>query len=277
MSETNDQLLTEVRGRALHVTFNRPEARNAMTFAMYQGLADACARVDADPDLRVLVLRGAGGRAFVAGTDIAQFRGFTGADGVEYEKTIDEILGALAAVQKPVVAIIDGHCVGGGLGIAACADIRVASERASFSVPIAKTLGNTLSVNTLRRLVRAFGEPRTASMLLMARRVDAQEALLSGFVTEVAEDLDEAAERVVEQVAGGAPLTQWSIKENLRRLNAAGGEVDDSDVVSTVYGSEDFAGAVEAFLTKGTREWTGTRSEERRVGKECRSRWSPYH
>jgi enoyl-CoA hydratase/carnithine racemase len=213
--------------------------------------------VDADPDLRVLVLRGAGGRAFVAGTDIAQFRGFTGADGVEYEKTIDEILGALAAVQKPVVAIIDGHCVGGGLGIAACADIRVASERASFSVPIAKTLGNTLSVNTLRRLVRAFGEPRTASMLLMARRVDAQEALLSGFLTEVADDLDAAAERVVEQVAGGAPLTQWSIKENLRRLNA-GAEVDDSDVVSTVYGSEDFAGAVEAFLTKDTREWTGT-------------------
>jgi enoyl-CoA hydratase/carnithine racemase len=239
------------------VTFNRPDARNAMTFAMYQGLADACARVDADPDLRVLVLRGAGGRAFVAGTDIAQFRGFTGADGVEYEKTIDEILGALAAVQKPVVAIIDGHCVGGGLGIAACADIRVASERASFSVPIAKTLGNTLSVNTLRRLVRAFGEPRTASMLLMARRVDAQEALLSGFLTEVADDLDAAAERVVEQVAGGAPLTQWSIKENLRRLNA-GAEVDDSDVVSTVYGSEDFAGAVEAFLTKDTREWTGT-------------------
>jgi enoyl-CoA hydratase/carnithine racemase len=257
MSETNDQLLTEVRGRALHVTFNRPDARNAMTFAMYQGLADACARVDADPDLRVLVLRGAGGRAFVAGTDIAQFRGFTGADGVEYEKTIDEILGALAAVQKPVVAIIDGHCVGGGLGIAACADIRVASERASFSVPIAKTLGNTLSVNTLRRLVRAFGEPRTASMLLMARRVDAQEALLSGFLSEVADDLDAAAERVVEQVAGGAPLTQWSIKENLRRLNA-GAEVDDSDVVSTVYGSEDFAGAVEAFLTKDTREWTGT-------------------
>lgn len=253
-----DQLLTEVRGRALHVTFNRPEARNAMTFAMYQGLADACARVDADPDLRVLVLRGAGGRAFVAGTDIAQFRGFTGADGVEYEKTIDEILGALAAVQKPVVAIIDGHCVGGGLGIASCADIRIASERASFSVPIAKTLGNTLSVNTLRRLVRAFGEPRTTSMLLMARRVDAQEALLSGFLTEVAQDLDEAAERVIEQVASGAPLTQWSIKENLRRLNAAGGEVDDSDVVSTVYGSEDFAGAVEAFLTKGSREWTGT-------------------
>jgi len=251
-----EQLLTEVRGRALHVTFNRPEARNAMTFEMYQGLADACERVDADPALRVLVLRGAGGRAFVAGTDIAQFRGFTGQDGIEYEQRIDAVLDALAAVTRPVIAVIDGHCVGGGLGIASCTDVRVASERASFSVPIAKTLGNTLSANTLRRLVRAFGEPRAASMLLTARRVDAQEALLSGFLTEVAEDLDEAADRVVEQVAGGAPLTQWSIKENLRRLQA-GGEVDDSDVVSTVYGSEDFAAAVEAFLSKTPMEWRG--------------------
>lgn len=254
--EAREQLLTEVRGRALHVTFNRPEARNAMTFAMYRGLADACARVDADPDLCALVLRGAGGRAFVAGTDIAQFRGFTGEDGVAYEQTIDEILGTLAAVQKPVIAVIDGHCVGGGLGIACCADIRIASDRASFSVPIAKTLGNTLSANTLRRMVRAFGEPRTASMLLLARRIDAQEARESGFLTEVAADLDEAAERIVDQVVSGAPLTQWSIKENLRRLQA-GGEVDDSDVVSTVYGSDDFAGAVDAFLTKGSWEWMG--------------------
>ena len=251
-----DHLLTEVRGAALHVTFNRPEARNAMTFEMYQGLAEACERVDADPSLRVLVLRGAGGRAFVAGTDIAQFRGFTGEDGVEYEKKIDAVLGALAAVNKPVIAVIDGHCVGGGLGIASCADVRVASPSASFSVPIAKTLGNTLSVNTLRRLVRAFGEPRAASMLLTARRVDAQEALLSGFLMEIAEDLDEAADRVIDRVAGGAPLTQWSIKENLRRLNA-GGEVDDSDVVSAVYGSEDFATAVEAFLSKTPMEWQG--------------------
>src|SRR5699024_3984482 len=113
-----EQLLTEVRGRALHVTFNRPEARNAMTFEMYQGLADACERVDADPALRVLVLRGAGGRVFVAGTDIAQFRGFTGQDGIEYEQRIDAVLDALAAVTKPVIAGIDGHCVGGGPGIA---------------------------------------------------------------------------------------------------------------------------------------------------------------
>jgi enoyl-CoA hydratase/carnithine racemase len=252
----SDDVLTEVVGHTLRVTFNRPEARNAMTFEMYQKLAEAAALVDADPHLRALVLRGAGGRAFVAGTDIAQFRGFTGEDGVAYEQRIDEVLGALAAVDKPVIAVIDGHCVGGGLGIACCADVRIGSATSAFSVPIARTLGNTLSANTLRRLVRAFGEPRTASMLITARKVDAQEALTSGFLTAVAEDLDAEAEALIERVVSGAPLTQWAIKENLRRL-AAGGPVDDADVVSKVYGSQDFANAVEGFLTKTPVEWQG--------------------
>lgn len=139
----SDQVITEVVDRSLRVTFNRPEARNAMTFEMYQKLAEAAAQVDADSDLRALILRGAGSRAFVAGTDIAQFRGFTGEDGVAYEQRIDEVLGALASVDKPVIAVIDGHCVGGGLGIACCADVRIGSAASGFSVPIARTLGNT--------------------------------------------------------------------------------------------------------------------------------------
>ena len=253
---TTTDVITEVRDSALHVTFNRPEARNAMTWEMYQALAEAAARTNEDPNLRALVLRGAGGRAFVAGTDIAQFRGFSGEDGVAYEKRIDEVLSVLAAVGKPVIAVIDGHCVGGGLGIAACADVRVGSPKASFSVPIAKTLGNTLSASTLRRLVRVFGEPRVASMLLTARRVDAQEALVSGFLTSVEDDLDTAAEQTVATITGGAPLTQWSIKENLRRLNSSN-PVDDSDVIASVYGSEDFAAAVESFLSKTPMEWHG--------------------
>lgn len=252
----SDEVLTEVVGHSLRVTFNRPEARNAMTFDMYQRLADACAQVDTDPNLRALVLRGAGGRAFVAGTDIAQFRGFNGDDGVAYEQRIDEALGALAAVAKPVIAVIDGHCVGGGLGIACCADVRIGSATSSFSVPIARTLGNTLSANTLQRLVRAFGEPRTVSMLFTARKVDAQEALTSGFLTSIAEDLDTEAEDLIDRVVTGAPLTQWAIKENLRRLHS-GEDVDDSDVIEAVYDSRDFATAVEGFLNKNPVEWLG--------------------
>ena len=253
---TGPQVTTEARGSALNVTFNRPKARNAMTWEMYQGLADACVRIDGDPALKVLVLRGAGGKAFVAGTDIGQFRDFSGADGVEYEGRIDEVLDLLTSVKKPVVAIIDGHCVGGGLGIASCADVRVGTTRASFSVPIAKTLGNTLSINTLRRLVRVFGEPRVESMLLVPRQVDAQEALSCGFLAEVSDDIDEVAERLIDGISSGAPLTHWSIKENLRRLHTDA-TVDDSDVIAEVYGSEDFAGAVDAFLSKQAMEWRG--------------------
>src|SRR5690625_1225485 len=252
----SDDLLTEVVGRSLRVTFNRPEARNAMTFEMYQRLGDACAQVDADPNLRVLVLRGAGGRAFVAGTDIAQFRGFSGVDGVAYEQRIDEVLGALAAVTKPVIAVIDGHCVVSGLGIACYADVRNGSASPSLSGPFARTLGHTLSAHTLQRLVRAFDQPRTASMLITARKVDAEEALLSVFLTSVAEDLDTEAEGLIERVVSGAPLTQWSIKENLRRLHS-GEDVDDSDVIKAVYGSRDFATAVEGFLAKTPVEWLG--------------------
>lgn len=253
---TANEVITEVRDAALYVTFNRPEARNAMTWEMYDALAEASVRVDEDSELRALVLRGAGDRAFVAGTDIAQFKGFTGEDGVAYEKRIDEVLSVLSAVGKPVIAIIDGHCVGGGLGIAASADVRIASPNASFSAPIGNTLGNTLSVSTLRRLVRGLGEPRVVSMLLSARRVEAQEALTSGFLTSVDDDLDGAAERIVERVTRCAPLTHWSIKENLRRLNSLD-PVDDSDVIATVYGSEDFAAAVESFLSKVPMEWHG--------------------
>ena len=227
-----------------------------MTWLMYQGLADACVSVDNNPELRVLVLRGAGGKAFVAGTDIAQFRGFTGDDGVDYEARIDEVLGTLAAVKKPVVAIIDGHCVGGGLGIASCADVRVGAPHASFSVPIAKTLGNTLSANTLRRLIRVFGEARVTSMLLTSRRIEAQEASSSGFLTEVADDLDNAAERIIDNISNAAPLTIWSIKENIRRLNADE-SLEDADIIAEVYGSDDFARAVEAFLTKQSMKWRG--------------------
>lgn len=253
---TAPHIIRETKNSALYVTFNRPQARNAMTWEMYQGLAKAAEHVNQHPELRALVLRGAGGNSFVAGTDIAQFRGFTGEDGIAYEQRIDEVLGILDAVEKPVIALIDGHCVGGGLGIAACADVRIASPNAAFSVPIAKTLGNTLSARTLGRLVRVFGEARVASMLLTARKIDAEEALVSGFLTSVEDDVESAGGRLVSTITSQAPLTQWSVKENLRRINASD-RVDDSDVLATVYGSDDFANAIESFLTKSEMKWRG--------------------
>lgn len=251
-----DHLLTSVDDGVLRVTFNRPKQRNAMTWEMYQGLFDACERADADDSIRVMVLRGAGGDAFVAGTDIGQFRGFTGSDGVEYEQRISRILGRLQDVDIPVIAVVDGFCIGGGLGIAASADIRVCNRTAKFGVPIARTLGNCLSIKTIGALTDLIGRSLTTDLLLTARLMDAGEALRSGFVTTVTDDIDAEADRLTQRLLANAPLTMWATKESLRRVSA-GAAASDDDIVSRIYGSDDFAGAVEAFLAKEKPVWRG--------------------
>ena len=252
-----EDLLVERDDGVLTVTFNRPEARNAMTWEMYQGLAEACDAVDADPAVRVMVLRGAGGRAFVAGTDIAQFTEFDGPAGVAYESRISEVLARLRAVDVPVIAAIDGYCVGGGLGIAACADLRLASPGSRFGVPIARTLGNCLSGDTLGLLIALLGRGRVVDMLLRARFIDADEALTAGFLGTVTDDVDATAAEWAATLKGHAPLTMWSVKEIVRRLSDLGGGIDDADVVERIYGSEDFHEAVRAFIAKEDYEWTG--------------------
>lgn len=252
-----DDLLVDVDGPVLRVTFNRPQARNAMTHAMYDGLVAACEQADADDSIRLLVLRGAGGEAFVAGTDIAQFAGFDGDQGVAYERSIDRCVGRVLQVDVPVVAAVDGPCVGGGLAIAAAADVRVAAPRARFGVPIARTLGNTLSPATIALLVRQLGHSRTVDMLLSARFLDAAEAQACGFVRDVADDVTAATDALVERLLGHAPLTLWSIKETLRRLHADTGAIDALDVIGTVYGSTDFAEGVAAFTAKRAPRWSG--------------------
>lgn len=143
------QLLVERDGAVLTVTFDRPRHRNAMTWAMYDGLYDACEQADADDGIRVLVLRSSAAKAFIAGTDIGQFSEFaSGADGVAYEERIARVVTRLEDVDVPTVAAIAGFCVGGGLAIAAVCDLRVATGTARFGVPIARTLGNCLSMNT---------------------------------------------------------------------------------------------------------------------------------
>ena len=249
----------EVRadGPVLTATFNRPDQRNAMTWAMYEGLVAACERADADEDVRVLVLRGAGGRAFVAGTDIAQFAEFSGGrDGVDYEARVTAVLDRLADVDVPTVAVIDGYCVGGGLGIASACDLRIAAPQARFGVPVARTLGNCLSAATLSLLTHHFGQSRTVEMLLTARMLDAEEARAAGFLAEVAEDVDAALAALLKRLLEHAPLTMWATKETLRRIRRAT-EVDDADVVAQVYGSADFRAGVRSFTARQRPVWTG--------------------
>lgn len=252
-----EEILISQDGPVLRVTFNRPEARNAMTFAMYDGLVAACERADADAEIRAVVLRGAGGASFVAGTDIRQFAGFDGPQGVAYERRIDATIGRLLDVTVPVVAAVDGFCIGGGLAIAAAADVRVAHPSSRFGYPIARTLGNTLSAASYALTMRHFGHARTIDMILTARLLDAEQARECGFVSRVAEDVSAATDDVVRRILGHAPLTMAAGKEILRRLHAAAGDLDADDVIERVYGSADFAAGAAAFTHKTTPTWSG--------------------
>lgn len=254
----SDEIIVTANGPVLAVTFNRPAQRNAMTFAMYGGLVAACERADSDPEIRVMVLRGAGRDAFIAGTDITQFAGFDGPRGVEYERKIDDTIGRLLAVQVPVIAAVDGFCIGGGLAIAAAADIRIADRTAKFGYPIARTLGNTLSAQCYALTLRHFGYARTMDMILTARLFSAEELLPTGFVSQLVENVGATTESVTAKVISHAPLTMWAAKETLRRLHAQSGAVDADDVIARVYGSADFATGAASFTFKSKPEWGGT-------------------
>jgi enoyl-CoA hydratase/carnithine racemase len=254
-----NELLVQRDGPVLHVVFNRPQAHNALTFAMYEGVYDACETADADPDIRVLVLRGAGGRAFVSGTDIAQFAGFDGATGVEYEARMTRVMRRLEDTAVPTVAAVDGYCVGGGLALAASCDLRIATRASRFGVPIARTLGNCLSMDTTALLVAHLGRSRTLDMLLRARLLDAAEAHDAGFVTQLVDDaagLDAALADTTATLASHAPLTMWATKQTLARLRRAA-LPDGDDIVSRVYGSADFKAAVASFGAKQRPTWSG--------------------
>ncbi len=248
------ELQVAPEGPALVVTFDRVAAHNAMTWAMYEGLHEACERADTSPEVRVLVLRGAGEKAFVSGTDIAQFAGFTGDDGVAYEERITRVLRRLQDVTVPTVAAVSGYCIGGGLAIAASCDLRVATVDTRFGVPIARTLGNCLSVESVALLVDHLGPARTLDLLLRARLLTGEQAAAAGFV-ELVDDLD--VTDLVARLAAHAPLSMWAAKQAVHRLRRNSLPPDD-DLVGRVYGSADFAGAVAAFARKERPAWTGS-------------------
>ena len=259
-STASDQVLVARDGAIVTLTFNRPEARNAMTWEMYQRLYDVCEEVDADDAVRVLVLRGAGGKAFVAGTDISQFTTFeSGEDGLRYERDGDQRTGRLARLRKPVIAQIQGFAVGGGLGIAAGADLRIATPDARFGAPIARTLGNCLSMKAYASFMDLLGPSRFKEMMLTARLLTADEALAAGFVHEIvpAEAIEARVRELAAMLASHAPITLWVTKEAVRRLQAARTLPDGDDLIATTYGSADFREGVRAFVEKRPPRWTG--------------------
>jgi len=243
-----------------HITFDRPAARNAMTWTMYEQLGEICAKLAVDRDVRVVVMRGAGGQSFIAGTDIAQFRSFkTGEEGLAYERKLERYLELIEALPMPTLAVVEGFAIGGGLAIASCCDLRIATPGSRFGVPTARTLGNCLSIQNYARLVVALGAARTKKVMLMAENLSAEEALAGGFILEIVQpgDVDRRVGEICTRLQSHAPITMRVTKEAMRRLMLAGLPNTD-DLTVECYGSEDFKIGVESFVAKKTPQWTGS-------------------
>jgi len=243
------------------ITFNRPQARNAFTFAMYERLAAICEEVNADHAIKVLVLRGAGDKAFAAGTDINQFRDFKSPqDAIDYENRIDRVLSTLEQCRVPTIAAINGFCTGGGAGIAAACDLRIGTQSAKIGFPIARTLGNCLSMSNVSRLTALIGAARVKDLIFTARLVDATEAASVGLLGEVVEDiaaLDRRADEVARLLASHAPLTLNATKQAVARLQRRLTPDEGEDLIRMCYTSQDFREGLDAFLTKRAPQWRG--------------------
>ena len=244
------------------ITFNRPQARNAFTFRMYEELGEICNKAENDSSVKVLVLTGAGEKAFAAGTDISEFKTFsTAEDALNYESRIERVVSALESSRVPTIAAIAGACTGGGFTIAGCCDLRIGAANARFGIPIGRTLGNCLSMSNYLRLVALLGPSRVKDIIFTARLIDAEEACKIGLLGEILPDYDSLQTRANElarTVASQAPLTLRATKEALRRIKEKMNPEEDRDLILACYMSHDFREGMDAFLNKRPPKWSGT-------------------
>lgn len=258
---SDPEFLYDVAGGIGTFTFNRPAQRNALTFPMYEGLAEVCTNMPADGSVKTLIVRGSGEKAFAAGTDISLFRDFSTAEqALGYETKMAGILEQIERCPVPTIAAMTGACTGGGAAIATVCDLRICDQNLKFGFPIARTLGNCLSIWNLSRLADLMGPARLKEIMLTNRLIGAEEAGRIGLVSDVCETPEATftrARELAERMAGHAPLTMRATKEAIRRLQDAVAQVDDDDLIALCYTSADFREGMDAFLTKRKPVWTG--------------------
>lgn len=242
------------------IVFDNPSALNALTFQMWRRLGEICTEIRDDATLRVVTLRGAGGKAFLAGTAIDGFLDFkSGADGVAYEREMDSYVRLVETLPMITIAVIEGWAVGGGLALSCACDLRIATPDARFGSPLGRSIGNCLSSSGYARLVAHLGVAQAKRILLLGEMLTAQEMADLGLLLRVVEPekLDEVVAAVCTRAAENAPITSQVSKEAMLRLIYAPAP-DIDDLVERVYGSNDFRMAVRNFLDKKPRVWTGS-------------------
>jgi enoyl-CoA hydratase/carnithine racemase len=246
-------------GQIGQILFDNQASLNALSFAMWRQLGEICAQIATDRSLRVVVLRGAGGKAFLAGTEIDDFLTFEdGKRGVAYEAEMDGYVGAVEALPQITIAAVQGWAVGGGLALSCACDLRIATPDSKFGSPLGRSIGNCLSNRGYARLAAHLGIAQAKRLLLLGEMISAGELHSLGVLHKVveADDFEAALEAMSQRAAGNAPLTSEVSKTALRRLVYAN-LPDTDDLTERVYGSQDFQNGVRSFLNKEKRVWTG--------------------
>jgi enoyl-CoA hydratase len=259
----SDKMLARKDGRVGTMIFNNPERHNAVSLEMWQAAAKILGDFAADDQVRVVVLTGAGGKSFVSGADISKFEDERATrEAVErYNAATENVYSGVAAYSKPTIAMIQGYCIGGGLNLAVCCDLRFCSEGSRFGLPAAK-LGLGYGYPGLKRFIDTIGPAHTKDIFFSARQFGAAEALAMGLVNRVLPDseLASSVQEYAEGVAANAPLTVDAIKQISLEVLKPESERDlkrAADLVARCFGSQDYVEGRQAFLEKRKPVFTG--------------------
>ncbi len=251
-----DKILTEQSGDIARIIFNQPEKRNAVSLEMWEAVEAALTRLVDDPSVRILILSGAGGKAFVSGADVSKFETERASKEAvaHYNATTKRVYDLVEAFSKPTIAQIDGFCVGGGVALALCCDVRICGNGSQFAIPAAK-LGLGYGYPGLKRLVDVVGPSFAKEIFFTARRFDSDEARIMGLVNRVVEDskVAEAAEETARMIAANAPMTVASVKFIVSQVLKPESQRDLSECderVRACFDSRDYVEGRRAFLEK---------------------------
>jgi len=256
-----DKMLARKEGGVGTMVFNNPERHNAVSMEMWEAAETILADFASDDAVRVVVITGAGGKAFVSGADISKFESERSSEEAvaAYQAQTARVYDAIAGHPKPVIAAIRGHCIGGGTALAVCCDLRFCTERSSFGIPAAK-LGLGYPLAGIRRLVHLVGPSFAKELFFSAKRFTAEDARIMGLVNRVVaeEALDDFVRDYADTIAGNAPLTVGSVKQIVAEaLKPDPDEALCDRLVRGCFGSADYVEGRRAFLEKRRPDFQG--------------------